>query len=133
MRCRIAPWAYAGEPLLAPTPWALAFALAAVATGTDSSWAGALLGLAGLLGAAAAVAGQGVLLRTLRGPFPLRRLLWLPVKDLLILALWPVGILRRRVDWRGTPLVVGRGSVLRPALKTEPAFTDLPEPTEEAA
>jgi ceramide glucosyltransferase len=136
MRCRIAPWAYAGEPLLAPTPWALAFALAAGAagaTGADSSWAGALLGLAGLLGAAAAVAGQGVLLRTLRGPFPLRRLLWLPVKDLLILGLWPVGILRRRVDWRGTPLVVGRGSVLRPAPETEPAFTDLPEPTEEAA
>lgn len=124
MRCRIAPWAYAGEPLLAPTPWAVAFALAA---GADSSWAAALVGL---LLAAAAVAGQGVLLRTLRGRLPLRRLLWLPLKDLLILALWPVGIVRDRVDWRGTPLVVGRGSVLRTA---EPELTTLPGPREEAA
>lgn len=124
MRCRIHPWAYAGEPLLAPTPWAFAFALAAAADGTA---AGALLGLAM---AASAVAGQAALLRALRGPFPLRRLLWLPVKDLLILALWPVGALRRRVDWRGTPLVVGRGSVLRPA---EPDLAMALEPREEAA
>jgi cellulose synthase/poly-beta-1,6-N-acetylglucosamine synthase-like glycosyltransferase len=108
----------------------LAFALAA---GADGSPTGALLGL---LLAAAAVAGQGVLLRTLRGPLPLRRLLWLPVKDLLILALWPVGIVRDRVDWRGTPLVVGRGSALRPAFGSNPEgpdFTTLPGPREEAA
>lgn len=118
MRRRISPWAYAGEPLLAPTPWALAFAAAAGAAGA-AAWAAA-----GLLLAAAAVAGQGVLLRHLRGPFPLRRLLWLPVKDLLVLALWPVGALRRRVDWRGTPLVIGPGSVLSPA--EEPVLADYP-------
>lgn len=124
MRCRINPWAYAAEPLLAPTPWALALALAA---GAGGSAPGAFAGLAM---AAAAVAGQAVLIRTLRGSFPLRGLLWLPVKDLLILGLWPVGALRRRVDWRGTPLVVGRGSVLRAA---EPDLAIVPEPRERAA
>lgn len=127
MRRRISPWAYAGEPLLAPTPWALAFAGAAGATGSAAGVA------AGMLLTAAAIAGQGLQLRTLRGPFPLRRLLWLPVKDLLILSIWPVGALRRRVDWRGTPLVIGPGSVLSPAEEPFlPDYSTAPEPREAA-
>lgn len=116
MRCRIAPWAYAGELLLAPSPWLVAFAAAAWEADAAAGGAALAAGLA-LQGIA-----QGALLRSLRGAerLPVHRLLWLPVKDLLAFVLWPAGILRRRVWWRGTPLVIGRGSALRPAGEAPP-------------
>lgn len=131
MRRRIAPAAYAGELLLAPTPWLAAFAVSATADGL-----GPAAPAAALAGLAFQVAVQGLLVGRLRGrPLPLRRLLWLPVKDLLTFALWPVGALRRRVWWRGTPLTLGPGSALTPA-RAEPGLSGspaLPEVREEAA
>jgi ceramide glucosyltransferase len=129
MRCRIAPWAYGAELLLAPAPWALAFAAAAARDGAGPAG----LGLA-VAAIALQVTAQAALLRSLRGPvrLPLRRLPWLPIKDLLVLALWPLGILKRRVWWRGTPLTIGRGSALRPAVapRTETPHAPFGEPRE---
>lgn len=128
MRCRIAPWAYGVELLLVPAPWALA--VAAVAWPTGARAAGAGLALTAVL---IQVAAQAALLHSLRGPgrTPVHRLLWLPVKDFLVLGLWPVGALKRRVWWRGTPLTVGRGSALYPASQpVEPEPLPFPEPRE---
>lgn len=125
MRFRIAPWVYGGELFLAPTPWLLAFAVAAWMTGAGG-WGTALAGA----GAALQLLAQGALLSSLRSPerMPLRRLVWLPVKDLLVLGLWPLGIVKRRVRWRGTPLALGRGSVLTPVDGAAPELSCPPFP-----
>jgi ceramide glucosyltransferase len=111
MRRRISP-AYFGEPLLNPVP----FLLAAALTGGGPRTAAAL---AGALGVAAKVAADALLARRLRGEaLPLRALLCIPVKDLLIAGVWAVGLFRRTICWRGHLLRVGPGSVLTPV---EPA------------
>lgn len=104
MRRRLSP-AYFGEPLLNPVPFLLALAFAA-----DGALAGA---------AAAAItlktAMDALLARSLRGEaLPLRSLLWIPVKDLLIAGIWSVGLFRRTISWRGNRLRVGAGSLLTP-------------------
>ena len=105
MRRRLSP-AYFGEPLLNPVPFLLALALAAD---------GLLAGLA-LAGIAAKAAMDALLSRSLRGEaLPLRSLVWIPVKDLMIAAIWSVGLFRRTISWRGNRLRVGAGSVLTPA------------------
>lgn len=105
MRRRISP-AYFGELLLNPVPWLLALAVAG-----GGSWAGAALAGIGLK-----LTLDALLARALRGAAPpLRSLLWIPVKDLLIAGIWAVGLFRRTICWRGHRLVVGPGSVLTPA------------------
>ncbi|MFL6196938.1 MAG: glycosyltransferase [Thermoanaerobaculia bacterium] len=102
MRRRISP-AYFGEPLLNPVPFLLALAL----TGGPL-----ILALAGTV---AKIAADALLARRLRGePLPLRSLLWIPVKDVLIAGVWAVGLFKSTICWRGHALRVGRGSVLTP-------------------
>jgi ceramide glucosyltransferase len=114
MRRRISP-AYFGEPLLNPVP----FLLAAALTGGGPRTAAAL---AGALGIAAKVAADALLARRLRGEaLPLRALLCIPVKDLLIAGVWAVGLFRRTICWRGHLLRVGPGSVLTPVEPAEAA------------
>jgi len=97
--------AYFAEPLLNPVPWLLALALAA-----DGS-----LVTAALAGIAAKIAADAVLARRLRGAgLPLRSLLWIPVKDLVIAALWSAGLCKRTICWRGHRLRVEAGSRLTP-------------------
>lgn len=109
MRRRLSP-AYFGEPLLNPVPFLAALALAAD---------GLLAGLA-LAGIAAKATMDALLARALRGEaLPLRSLLWIPVKDLMIAGIWSVGLFRRTISWRGNRLRVGAGSVLTPV--EEPA------------
>lgn len=104
MRRRISP-AYFGEPLLNPVPFLLAAALA-----------GGPRAAAALAGVAVKIAADALLARRLRGEaLPLRSLLWIPVKDLLIAGVWAVGLFRRTICWRGHLLRVGPGSVLTPA------------------
>ncbi len=111
MRARIAPAAYLGEVLLNPIPWGL---LAAAGLWRDGMTASALA--CGLGVTAAKLSSDALLLERLRGSSGLWKLLaWVPVKDLLVAALWPTAALRRSVGWRGTVLRIGRGSALRPA------------------
>ena len=108
MRRRLSP-AYFGEPLLNPVPFLLALALAAD---------GLMAGMA-LAGIAVKAAMDALLARSLRGEaLPLRSLLWIPVKDLLIAGLWSAGLFRRTISWRGNRLRVGAGSVLTPVEET---------------
>lgn len=108
MRRRLSP-AYFGEPLLNPVPFLLALALTA---------GGLLAGMA-LAGIAAKIAMDALLAKSLRGEaLPLRSLLWIPIKDLLIAGIWSVGLFRRTISWRGNRLRVGDGSVLTPAEET---------------
>jgi ceramide glucosyltransferase len=113
MRRRISLASYLGEPLLNPTPWllgTLAAALRGLSAGPVTAPALALLAAAGL---GLKVALDGAQLRRLSGLRPpLRHLVWVPVKDLSIFALWTVGLFRRELDWRGNRLRVGAGSEL---------------------
>jgi ceramide glucosyltransferase len=105
MRRRLSA-AYFGEPLLNPVPWLLALGLAA-----DGR-----LAAAAFTGIALKVAADALLARRLRGEaLPLRSLPWIPVKDLLIAAVWLIGLFRRTICWRGHRLRVGAGSRLSPA------------------
>ncbi len=104
MRRRLSP-AYFGEPLLNPIPFLLALAFAA-----DGA-----LAVAAVAGIAVKAALDPLLARSLRGEaLPLRSLLWIPVKDLLIAGIWSAGLFRRTISWRGNRLRVGAGSVLTP-------------------
>jgi ceramide glucosyltransferase len=105
MRRRISP-AYLGEPLLNPVPFLLATALAHGRLGAGAA----------LAGVAVKIAADALLARRLRGEaLPLRSLLWIPVKDLLIAGVWSVALFRRTICWRGNHLRVGPGSLLTPA------------------
>ncbi len=108
MRRRLSP-AFFGEPLLNPVPWLLG--LLALGLGEAPVWAAsALAGLGVKIGADAWLA------RRLRGAaLPLRALAWIPVKDLLVAAVWVAGACRSTICWRGNRLRVGRGSLLTPA------------------
>jgi ceramide glucosyltransferase len=114
MRRRISP-AYFGEPLLNPVPFLLALALAG----------GGVIAAAALAGVGIKIAADALLSRRLRGEaLPLRALLWIPLKDLLIAGIWTVGLFRRTICWRGHPLRIGPGSLLTPV---EPAASELAE------
>lgn len=109
MRCRIAPLAYAGEALLNPVPALLATAALHAAA------ANAPLVIAAVAGVAAKVAADGLLLARLSGRrVPLSRLAWIPLKDLLIAAVWVAAPWKTTVVWRGKRLRIGAGSRLAP-------------------
>lgn len=97
MRRRLSPLFFA-EPLLNPVPWLL--------LATMISWVA-------LLGIVLKVLADALLVRRLRGEaLPLTSLLWIPVKDVLILGVWMAGAFRQTINWRGNLLQVGPGSVL---------------------
>jgi len=109
MRCRISQAGYLGELLLNPIAALAPAALAAAATG---AWA---LAAAAGGGAALKVAADCVVLSVLaRRRLPLARLAWVPLKDLLIFAVWTVAPFVDTVAWRGNRLRIGRGSRLAP-------------------
>jgi ceramide glucosyltransferase len=97
--------AYFGEPLLNPVPWLLALAVVA----------GGYLAAAAVAGIAVKIAADALLARRLRGRATLlRSFLWVPVKDLVIAALWAAGLFKRTICWRGHRLRVEAGSRLTP-------------------
>lgn len=110
MRRRLSPGAFLSELLLNPVLW---IAVCAVFFRDVRLLALFALGIVVKCGADALV------LRRL-GPAPRpAQLLLVPVKDLLIAAVWAVGAFRRTVDWRGNKMRIGRGSLLVP-LEGEP-------------
>lgn len=111
MRRRVAPIAYLGEVLLNPVLWiALALAALTVSTRGPDLRTGAMVIAAVLLKCAA----DALLWRRLSGRFPpASAIALIPLKDLLVAALWAVGAFRRKVDWRGNVLRIDAGSLLR--------------------
>jgi hypothetical protein len=85
-----------------------------------ASWAaaGALeprLATAAIAGIVAKCAADALLCRRLNGKLPaLAHLPLIPVKDLLLAAVWVVGGFRRTVNWRGNIFSIERGSRLVP-------------------
>lgn len=121
MRRRINFTAFLGEILLAPTLWATSFAAVAWHEGSEGVALATLLFLLALQ-----VGGHRYLLLTLCGRPPAwRHFFLLPLKDLLIALLWPIAALKRGVSWRGTRLLVDRGSRLR-----RPGFASASSPTQ---
>jgi ceramide glucosyltransferase len=112
MRCRISQAAYLGEPLLNPVPLLLLAALLGVATGGAAA---AELALACMAGVGVKVLADGAVLSALAGRrVPLRRLAWIPTKDLMIAGVWLAAPFLDTVAWRGNRLRIGRGSRLSP-------------------
>jgi ceramide glucosyltransferase len=102
IRRRLTPLGFLAEALLYPTPWALALALA--------GWPAL-----GLSMVAVKVLSDGLVARHVSGRFPAPwKLALVPVKDLLIAALWPVALFKRTLSWRGNRLRIGPGTVLLP-------------------
>ncbi len=98
------PLVYASGALLNPV--LLAAAAAAVARS-----AAALAGFAVICGVKTAI--DGAAARALRaGGFRLRQLALAPMKDLLFGAVWAYSFIRRDVAWRGTRIVVQRGTYI---------------------
>jgi ceramide glucosyltransferase len=101
MRRRISPWSFLAEPLLSPLLPILAWGL--VAPGK-----GALLAL--LFWAALELVTRWSL--GCRGGWS--RYLLMPIRDLMVTALWVVAAFRTTVNWRGRAMTIGAGSVLAP-------------------
>lgn len=133
MRRRLSP-AYFGEPLLNPVPALLAVLALAAAGIAPYGLDAADLGSAALAGIALKVAADAALTRRLRGEIgPLRDLLWVPLKDLLIAGVWAVGLFRTTICWRGHRLRVGPGSRLTPVPADRSPADVLPSMGEEVA
>jgi ceramide glucosyltransferase len=110
MRRRISLSAYVGELLLNPAPVWVVVALLSVARAIPSFWLG--VAAAGLLAKAGL---EAVMVRRMRGSYPMARaLLLIPFKDLIIFAVWSLGMFRRRVVWRGRAFLLAAGSRLEP-------------------
>lgn len=106
-RQAVGPVAYAAQALLNPV---LLAAAGAAAERTPAAL--------GFLAAtcAAKVAVDGASARALRPPgFRPGQLALVPVKDLVFGAAWAWGLFRRDLVWRGSRLVVGRGTRIEPA------------------
>ena len=125
MRRRISLTAYLGEPLLNPTPWLAATLVAALAGAGFGGWAATPVALLATAGLGLKVTLDGLQLGRLSGRRPtLRELAWVPAKDLLIFALWAIGLFRRDLDWRGNRLRVAAGSELTAPKKDVPAWVE---------
>jgi ceramide glucosyltransferase len=103
--------AYVCEPFANPLAWLMVgLPLAHTVTwGTrHTTWLGVLLLVLGLKCLA-----DSVLIRVVSGRWaPLHHLAFIPFKDVLIALVWWVGLLDRRVNWRGNLMWIGPGSRL---------------------
>jgi ceramide glucosyltransferase len=109
MRRRLSLPAYVGELLLNPILW-IALLLCALAFTRQIDVRVATLGVAGV---AMKCASDALLSKRLRGVLPpLRHVLLIPFKDLLMAGIWLIGAFRRTVNWRGNLLRIEAGSVL---------------------
>jgi len=115
MRCRIAPAAYLAEPLLAPAPALVALGAAGAAAAAGGLAAGGWAAAGAAAALAAHLAVEAAVLGRLTGRRPrAAEIALLPLKDLLIAAVWLAAPFRRTVAWRGTRLRIGAGSRLYP-------------------
>jgi ceramide glucosyltransferase len=97
------PAGYAGLALTFTLPWALAtFAL------KPGGWSGSLLAAAVLARIAMAIISAGVVLRDTE---MLRSIWLLPIRDLLTVAFWFVGLFGRKIVWRGQSFRLDHGKL----------------------
>ncbi|WAS95168.1 glycosyltransferase [Nannocystis punicea] len=117
---------YALELLGQPTPLLLAL-LAVAAARPELAVFGESPARLALAGLALTFVADAALWQRLRGEsLPLRAFVLAPVKDLLIFALWWVGLWRRRVEWRGHWMRIGVQSRLE-SLPTDAPLPAAPE------
>jgi len=121
MRRSLVPPAYFAEPLMNPVLWSLCLAGCALPSAVSGHLRLLLLALA-----AAGIAGKSVhdsfMVGHLRGrTLSLGQMLMVPVKDVVILALWAVALFKREVEWRGNYMRIGPGSTLTPARSPAPS------------
>ena len=110
MRRRICLPAYVAELLLNPVLWIALAVCAVVAARRGLDARVVALACAGL---AVKCASDALVSRRLRGDsLPLRHVLLIPFKDLLMAAIWLVAAFRRTVNWRGNLLRIESGSAL---------------------
>ncbi|MBK7582864.1 MAG: glycosyltransferase [Myxococcales bacterium] len=115
MRRRISPLVYLSAPLLNPVPFLVMALVLSLATRDPVAafWAATAIALK--------CASDASLLGRLRGlGLNASDVAWIPLKDLLVLAVWAIGMFRRTVTWRGHRFRVGPGSVLTALPRTEP-------------
>lgn len=116
MRRRIAPAIYFAEPLLSPLPFIL-IGLGCLLAGVEP--------VVGSRGTMLAFFVTGLLFKLVSDAHVLARVrgdrlrlaelpCWL-CKDLMVLGIWALGAVKRRVVWRGNVLRIGPGSELFPA------------------
>jgi len=108
----VRPWGHVGLVFTHPLPFAL-LALAAA----PGAWT---LGLLGAVLAARAALARAADVATGRPRW--RRLLWLPIRDLLSFAVWATALHKGRVTWQGRRFTLGAGG----------RMAEAPEPTREA-
>ena len=98
------PWGYTGLLLTFGFVWALLAAFAS--NGAPRSWW--LLGVATVLRAAVALV---VGLPVLRDRYVLRDLAYLPLRDVVAVAIWIGSYTGSRVHWRGEDFVLEKGKI----------------------
>ena len=113
MRAVIHRPSFIADPLINPTPWALLL-----------PWVSGFSPLASI-GAAvilmAKVACDASMVELSRGtPMAWRHRLLGPLKDLVVLSLWPYAAWSRSVNWRGLHLRMTRDTLLYPDVATKP-------------
>lgn len=106
MRAMIHPPAFVADLLANPVGLGL---MASVLSGGDPRVVGAALALALLK-----LSTDGFIVWRTRGhAMAARHLMWAPVKDVLLMAIWPYALISRSIEWRGTRLRLGWGTALR--------------------
>jgi ceramide glucosyltransferase len=113
LRRRLRPFHFFCEPAMYPVVFlAPALALAAADVGLGPL-ARSVVGGFCLAGIAFKCLSDGLICRRVRGRFPgPLQMFLIPLKDLLINALWLVAAFKRTIEWRGNLLKIGRGSRL---------------------
>jgi ceramide glucosyltransferase len=105
MRRRISPAAYSAELLMNPIPIAVVLL----------AWSRMDLAVVAAIATFVKCASDAMLLKRLRGSVDLADIVWIPIKDLMVLVVWLLGFVRRTVRWRGNRFRIGAGSHLTPA------------------
>jgi hypothetical protein len=113
MRRRLVPSLYALELLLTPVPFLL-FALVLTAGGAGEGLTGWLFALI-LFGLGLRVFSDAAIAGRLRGSrLGASDYAAIVLKDVLLVAVWAVGAIKRSVCWRGNEFCIGAGSELIP-------------------
>lgn len=114
MRRHVCLRAYLAELFGNPNAWLFLWLPVAFLTGERWAPQGTLVALAALFLASKCV-GDVLLSRGLRGDFKaVRYLPLIPLKDLLIAFVWALGLFKRRINWRGHSMIIGKESRLFP-------------------
>jgi ceramide glucosyltransferase len=125
MRRRLSAPLYVGEPLLYPGPLLLCVLTLVTAGARVPFIAAASLQALAVSALVAKYLSDAWLIRVINGALPrASELALLILKDIGMLAVWLIGALRRRVDWRGHAMLIGPGSRLYAAgreARREPA------------